>query len=147
MSFVQLNNISLAFGDRDILKDVNFAISTGSRVALSGANGSGKTTLMKIISRECETDSGNVIISPDSRIAYLPQSGIEHKGSTLRDEAEKAFFWISETIKEIDNLGKTLEKKKEGDKIENLLNRHHDLQELVLQSGYYHREEQIGRIL
>jgi len=147
MSFVQLDNISLAFGDRDILKDVNFLISTGSRIALSGANGSGKTTLMKIISSESETDSGNVIISKGSRIAYLPQSGIEHKGSTLRNEAEKAFLWISQTIEEIDRLGKELEQNKEGKKAENLLHRHHDLQEIVLESGYYHREEQISRIL
>jgi len=147
MSFVQLDNISLAFGDRDILKDINFMISTGSRVALSGANGSGKTTLMKIISKESETDSGNVIISKDSRIAYLPQSGIEHKGSTLREEAEKAFSWISDTITEIDKLGHELEKNSEGRKAENILHKHHELQELVLQSGYYHREEQISRIL
>ena len=147
MSFVQLDNISMAFGDRDILKDINFMISTGSRVALSGANGSGKTTLMKIISRESETDSGNVIISRGSRIAYLPQSGIVHKGSTLREEAEKAFSWITGTLNEIERLALDLEKNSEGKKAENLLLRHHDLQELVLQSGYYNREEQISRIL
>ena len=147
MPFVQLDNISLAFGDRDILKEVNFLISTGSRVALSGANGSGKTTLMKIINRESDNDSGNVIISKGARIAYLPQSGIEHKGSTLREEAEKAFLWISNTLIEIDKLGRELEHQKEEEKAEKLLHRHHDLQELVLQSGYYHREEQISRIL
>lgn len=147
MSFVQLDKISLAFGDRDILKDINFMISKGSRVALSGANGSGKTTLMKIISRESETDSGNVIISKEARIAYLPQSGIEHKGSTLLKEAETAFSWIQQTIEEIDRLGKELEENKEGKKAENLLHRHHDLQELVLESGFYQREEQISRIL
>lgn len=147
MSFVQLDNISLAFGDRDILKNINFLISTGSRVALSGANGSGKTTLMKIISRKSEADSGNTIISRETRIAYLPQSGIEHKGSTLREEAEKAYLWISQTLEEIDRLAGELERNKEGKKAENMLHRHHDLQERVLESGYYRREEQIGRIL
>lgn len=147
MSFVQLDNISLSFGDRDILKEINFMISTGSRIALSGANGSGKTTLMKLISRESETDSGNIIVSKESRIAYLPQSGIEHKGSTLRQEAEKAFYWISQALKEIDRMGKELEENKEGKRAESLLHRHHDLQEMVLESGYYQREEQISRIL
>lgn len=147
MSFVQLDNISLAFGDRDILNEINFMISTGSRVALSGANGSGKTTLMKIIVNDSDTDSGNVIISKGARIAYLPQSGIEHKGTTLRDEAEKAFSWISQTLVEIDRLGLELENNSEGKKAENIINRHHELQELIFQSGYYQREEQIGRIL
>ncbi len=147
MSFVQLNSISLAFGDRDILKSINFMISKGSRIALSGANGSGKTTLMKIISKETEADAGNVIVSKNSRIAYLPQSGIEHKNSTLMNEVEKAFLWISSSLKEIDQLGKELEEIKEEKKTDNILNRHHELQERVLQSGYYQREEKIGQIL
>ncbi|MBI9098953.1 MAG: ABC-F family ATP-binding cassette domain-containing protein [Spirochaetaceae bacterium] len=147
MSFVQLNNISLAFGDRDILQNINFMISKGSCIALSGANGSGKTTLMKIISGESEADSGNVISTKGSRIAYLPQSGIEHKGSTLSEEAEKAYSWITRTLLEIDQLGKELERNKEGKKAENLLLKHHDLQEKVLESGYYNRTEQISRIL
>jgi ATP-binding cassette subfamily F protein 3 len=147
MSFVQLDNISLAFGDRDILQEINFMVSKGSRVALSGSNGSGKTTLMKLISGESEPDSGNVIISKGARIAYLPQSGIEHKGSTLRHEAEKAYSWISEILQEIDRLGVELKINTEGKKAENILHRHHELQEIILESGYYHREEQISRIL
>ena len=147
MAFVQLNNISIAFGDRDVLKEINFMISTGSRIALSGANGSGKTTLMKIISHVSEPDGGNVIISKDTRVAYLPQSGIEHKGATLREEAETAFDRISSMIVQIDSLGKELESEKDEKKAENLLHRHHYLQEQVLESGYYGREEQISRIL
>ncbi|MBB6481628.1 ABC-F family ATP-binding cassette domain-containing protein [Spirochaeta isovalerica] len=147
MAFVQLDNISLAFGDRDILKNVNFMISTGSRIALSGANGSGKTTLMKIISGESECDGGKVIASRESRIAYLPQSGIEHKGSTLKAEAEKAFSWIGSMLEDVDRLGKELQEHKTGKRAENLLHRHHELQEQILESGYYGREEQITRIL
>ncbi|MBN2659067.1 MAG: ABC-F family ATP-binding cassette domain-containing protein [Spirochaetales bacterium] len=147
MAFVQLDNISLAFGDRDILKNVNFMISTGSRIALSGANGSGKTTLMKIISSQSECDGGNVIVSKESRIAYLPQSGIEHKGATLRAEAETAFGWIGAMLEEVDRLGKELEEHHSGKKAESLLHRHHELQEQILESGYYGRDEQITRIL
>ena len=43
-------NISLSFGDRDIIKDVSFTINDKSRIALVGANGMGKTTLLKLIS-------------------------------------------------------------------------------------------------
>ncbi|MDR0624682.1 MAG: ATP-binding cassette domain-containing protein, partial [Treponema sp.] len=46
MAFVQFAKVSLAFGDRDILKEVGLNLSAGSRASLTGANGSGKSTLM-----------------------------------------------------------------------------------------------------
>ena len=49
MAFVQFNRVSLAFGDRDILKDVGLNLASGSRACLAGINGSGKSTLMKVI--------------------------------------------------------------------------------------------------
>ena len=49
MAFVTLNGVSLAFGDRDILQDVNLNISHETRAAIAGANGSGKTTFMRIM--------------------------------------------------------------------------------------------------
>jgi ATP-binding cassette subfamily F protein 3 len=39
MAFVQFTKISLAFGDRDILKNVGLNLASGSRAALAGANG------------------------------------------------------------------------------------------------------------
>ena len=49
MSFVQFSKVSLAFGDRDILKDVSVNLATGTKAALTGANGAGKSTLIKIM--------------------------------------------------------------------------------------------------
>jgi ATP-binding cassette subfamily F protein 3 len=40
MAFVQFSKVSLAFGDRDILKDVSLHLAAGSRACLAGANGS-----------------------------------------------------------------------------------------------------------
>jgi ATP-binding cassette subfamily F protein 3 len=58
MAFVQFSRLSLAFGDRDILKDASLRLSAGSRACLTGANGSGKSTLMKVIAGELAADSG-----------------------------------------------------------------------------------------
>ena len=49
MAFVQFSKVSLAFGDRDILKDATVYLAAGSKAALAGANGSGKSTLMKVL--------------------------------------------------------------------------------------------------
>ena len=91
MPFIQLSKISLAFGDRDILKDITLILTVGTKAALTGANGCGKSTLMKIVAGQIKADSGEIASEKDTSIAYLPQSGIVHKGKTLEEEAETAF--------------------------------------------------------
>ena len=105
MAFVQFTKVSLAFGDRDILKDVNINLQTGSKAALTGGNGTGKSTLIKIMAGLVQPDSGDRVAQKDARIAYLPQSGLVHKGCSLREEADKAFDWGYEMQKQIDLLG------------------------------------------
>lgn len=108
MAFVQFSKVSLAFGDRDILKDVSVNLQTGTKAALTGANGAGKSTLIKIMAGLSEPDSGERIAQKDARIAYLPQSGLVHKGCSLIEEADKAFEWGYEIQKQIDALGDQL---------------------------------------
>ena len=91
MAFVQFSKVSLAFGDRDILKQVSINLQTGSKIALTGANGSGKSTLIKVLAGLIKPDDGERAIQKDCRIAYLPQSGLTHQGCTLMQEADKAF--------------------------------------------------------
>lgn len=108
MAFVQFSQVSLAFGDRDILKNVTINLQTGSKVALTGANGAGKSTLIKVLAGLVNPDSGSRAVQKDSRIAYLPQSGLTHHGCTLREEADKAFEFGYEMQRQIDEIGEQL---------------------------------------
>ena len=110
MSFVQFSQVSLAFGDRDILKNVTINLQTGSKVALTGANGAGKSTLIKVLAGLIKPDSGNRAVQKDCRIAYLPQSGLTHHGCTLMQEADKAFEFGYELQRQIDEIGEKLQK-------------------------------------
>lgn len=148
MAFVQAHNVSLAFGDRDILKDVTISVASGDRIALTGANGSGKTTLMKILAGLAAPDSGEIVVSRDANISYLPQSGIVHEGSTLFEEAERAFEPFRELQLTLETLGKELAGHTESTpETEKLLNRHHELQERLQESGFYSRRERIEQVL
>jgi ATP-binding cassette subfamily F protein 3 len=148
MAFVQFTKVSLAFGDRDILMDAGLYLSAGSRAALSGVNGSGKTTLMKVIAGTMQSDSGERAIQKGTRISYLPQSGIVHRGKTLKDEAEEAYQTAAALIHKMEELGHELEKRTEDDgKTSALLEEYHQLHEAVEQSGYYNRAQQIPMIL
>ena len=110
MAFVQFSQVSLAFGDRDILKNVTINLQTGSKVALTGSNGAGKSTLIKVLAGLVKPDSGSRAVQKDSRIAYLPQSGLTHHGCTLKEEADKAFEFGYELQRQIDQLGEEVQK-------------------------------------
>jgi ATP-binding cassette subfamily F protein 3 len=148
MAFVQLSGISLAFGDRRILQDVTLNLSSGSRCALTGANGSGKTTLMKIIAGEIPADSGSLTRQKDTRVSYLPQSGIVHSGLTLLEEAELAYRPIRAYLEEIGNIEKALADTSGDDpRTAKLLESLHHHQEHVRNSGYWSREQRVDMVL
>ena len=148
MAFVQFSKVSLAFGDRDILKEVSLNLATGTRAALAGANGAGKSTLMKVIAGKIISDSGNRSVQQGCRISYLPQSGIVHRGKTLREEAETAYEAMLLLIARMEELGRELEKSQgENSRTKALLLEHHNLHEEIENSGYYRRDAVISQVL
>ena len=148
MSLLTLEQISLAFGDRDILRNINLTLDTGSRIALAGANGSGKSTLMKIMAGILQQDSGKVHTKENIRISYLPQEGITHSKTTLYREAEEGFAYLQHIIKEKEDIEKELSECGEGnEKIPELLRKQHGLQEYITDSGYYSRKQIIELML
>jgi ATP-binding cassette, subfamily F, member 3 len=148
MAFVQFSGLSLAFGDRDILKNISLRLAAGTRACLTGANGCGKSTLIKIIAGIMKADSGDRAVQKGTRISYLPQSGIVHKGSSLREEAETAFSFAHNLLERLEETGRLLEKSKDGDSsTQSLIEEHHNLQEQIENSGYYRREAAISSVL
>ncbi|MDR1107686.1 MAG: ATP-binding cassette domain-containing protein, partial [Spirochaetaceae bacterium] len=153
MAFIQATGISLAFGDRDILKEVNIYLAAGSKAALTGVNGSGKSTLMKVLAGEISADAGQRSMGKtrevsSCRVSYLPQSGIVHRGRTLREEAETAYAPALALLAEMENLGRTLESAVRDDgKTALLLAEYQRLQEAVENSGYYRRDQHISTVL
>ena len=46
---IDMKNVSIRYGERTILKDLNWTVRNGERWALSGQNGSGKSTLLSLV--------------------------------------------------------------------------------------------------
>jgi ATP-binding cassette subfamily F protein 3 len=145
MAFIQLDGIGLSFADRRIFSEVHLTISPGSRIALTGANGSGKSTLMKVAAGLMEWDEGRVIRPKGTRVAYLPQSGIVHKGSTLLDEAMEAFEELAELEAEAEAIAAELEKKPESTEI--LLKRYQEIQDTLDHAEWDRREARTEQVL
>ncbi len=70
---INVNNVSLRYGDKKLFEDVNLKFTPGNCYGLIGANGAGKSTFLKVLSGEVEAQSGNVSLSPGERLAVLKQ--------------------------------------------------------------------------
>ncbi len=73
---LQIRNLSYHIGERILLKDVNWVINPGKRVALIGPNGAGKTTLLRIIQGELPQRDGAIIKPKSYAIGFLPQEEV-----------------------------------------------------------------------
>lgn len=69
----ELENVSLSFGDKTIVKNLNFKLLRGDRLGLVGHNGVGKSTLISLILGKREPDSGTVKLGTNLQIAYFDQ--------------------------------------------------------------------------
>jgi len=73
MPLLGTRDLSFHVGGPPLLDNVSFMIDSGERVCLTGRNGAGKSTLMKILLGLQKPDAGEVIVTPGTRIAYMPQ--------------------------------------------------------------------------
>ena len=68
-----VNNLSLTFGKRTLFKDVNLKFTAGNCYGVIGANGAGKSTFLKVLSKEIDSTTGDVVITDNERISVLRQ--------------------------------------------------------------------------
>lgn len=110
---IQITNLSKAYGPQSLFEDVNFMLTKGSKVGFVGRNGSGKTTLFKILLKEEEADSGDILIPKNYRIGALKQH-ISFSHSSVRAECasvlqEEEAFDVYKVEKMLFGLGFSLE--------------------------------------
>ncbi len=77
---LEADDVSLAFGDRPLLRHVTWRLGPGDRVALVGVNGSGKTTLVRLLAGDLQPDAGEVQRGETVRLAFLSQDTAEVPG-------------------------------------------------------------------
>jgi ATPase subunit of ABC transporter with duplicated ATPase domains len=70
---ISTSNISLSFGGKKLFEDVNVKFTPGNCYGLIGANGAGKSTFLKILAKEIEPNTGEVIMDPKLRLSVLKQ--------------------------------------------------------------------------
>ena len=81
---VELEHVSLRFDDREIVRNLNFVLTAGTRVGLVGPNGSGKTSLLRLLTGELQPASGTLKLANMLRVVYFSQAREIDPKLTLR---------------------------------------------------------------
>ena len=71
---IEFNGVSKSFADKLLIDDLSFHIPPGAIVGIIGPNGAGKSTLFKMITGQQQPDSGDIVIGPTVKMAYVDQS-------------------------------------------------------------------------
>ena len=91
----ELTNVSLAFGEKQIVKGFSATLLRGDKVGLIGPNGAGKTTLLKLILGELLPDSGKLRQGANLQVAYFDQMrNALDLNATLEDFISPGSEWI-----------------------------------------------------
>ncbi len=78
---VRVKGVSKAFGDNEVLRDVDLRVGRGDRLAIVGPNGIGKSTLLKIMVGRLEADEGSVDWGYETWPGYFAQDPKDHLGT------------------------------------------------------------------
>lgn len=108
MALIDLQNITKQYDTKVILKDVNFTLTPGQRIAVIGQNGQGKSTLLKVIMGEVEVDSGEKSIDKSIKIEMLAQQPKFEPELTVREAVEQQLTQINEAKKRYEEVAQEL---------------------------------------
>ena len=67
-------HISINFGMRQLLQDVNLYVNEEDKIGIIGINGTGKSTFLKVLAGVLEADEGTLTRNPNLQVCYLPQN-------------------------------------------------------------------------
>ena len=138
-----LTNVTFEFGARVIVQDATWHIQPGERIGLIGYNGTGKSTLLKLLVGEYQASAGTVERSRNTSIGYLHQDLLSFDTSnSILEVALGAFERVLQLEKEIEEIGKELEKTGDEKTLHEYTDRLHELETL---GGYniHHRTEEV----
>lgn len=137
-------NISKAFVENQVLKNVSFHIEDHEKAAIVGINGAGKTTLLRIIVGEMTPDDGQVVLARDKTLGYLAQNSTVDTSHTIYEEllsVKADLLRLEEKIHECENNMKHAE----GDALEDLMKQYTSLTHAFeTGGGYLYRSELVG---
>src|SRR5450432_71577 len=138
-----LQNMTFEFGARTIVEDATWHIQPNERIGLIGYNGTGKSTLLKVLTGQFLPNKGSVEKGRETTIGFLHQDLLSFDTEdSILEVAMGAFERVKQLEKEIEAIGKELERTGDEKLAHDYADRLHELEVL---GGYniHHKTEEI----
>lgn len=108
MAVLDVQNLTLSFGENTLFDGVSFDIKEKEKVGLIGCNGAGKTSLFKIITGEYIPDNGNCFTGKNVKLGYMEQHTCS-ENRTVYDELISVFEDLIKIEKELEEVNYNLQ--------------------------------------
>jgi len=145
---LQVHKLNKAFAGQVLFEDVTWHVSEADRVGLAGPNGSGKTTLLRMLSGLDTPDEGEIVMPRATKVGFLPQEGLSHRGRSLREEAMSAFADVIALGDELRRLEKSMSRlDPSSPDYKAVLQSYGESQEQWDHRGGFSLEAQVGEVL
>ena len=79
-------HLSINFGSRQLLDDVNFYLNEGDKTGIIGINGTGKSTFLNLLAGVTEADAGTVSRNPNVQVSFLSQNPVMDDSATVLEQ-------------------------------------------------------------
>lgn len=107
MACLNIQNLTLAFGENTLFENISFEMGNRDKVGLVGANGAGKTSLFKVLTGEYSPTSGGAFIGRNIRLGYMEQHTCSDN-RTVYDELVSVFSDLIKIEKELEEISAKL---------------------------------------
>lgn len=91
-------HLSINFGSRQLLEDVNFYLNEGDKIGVIGINGTGKSTFLKVLAGRLEADAGTISRNPNVQVSLLEQNPPMEDDATV---LEQVFLHFPKEFREL----------------------------------------------
>ena len=95
---ISAEHLSINFGSRQLLDDVNFYLNEGDKTGIIGINGTGKSTFLRVLAGLAEADGGKLMRDPNVQVSFLSQNPVMDENATV---LEQVFAHIPAEFREI----------------------------------------------
>ena len=139
------NNISIAFGTRQIIENVTFSVQDTDKIGVVGVNGAGKSTMFKIITSNLTQDRGEVYLAKGCKIGYLAQNSELESSNSILEEVLSAFSHLIKMEERIKELEKLISAEKNEERLSSYMKEYSNLSDnFSLNGGYEYNSRSRG---
>jgi len=135
---------------KQVLKNIYLSFFYGAKIGIIGLNGAGKSTLMKIIAGLIQPSSGEVVWSPGYSVGYLEQDPKLDETKTVKENIMEGVQYIYDALAEYDEVNNKFcepEYLEDPDKMDKLINRQAELQDIIDSTDAWNIDSKLERAM